>query len=111
MTDYSGQGQVVNQPAGFNANNRIADAGWQYDARGNVIKQASGETFAYDAENRVVAYCPNDGNPVNCTQTAGNNRTLYYMTAKGIGCRAADRMGRRHLCMMRRTGSCRAAGR
>ena len=83
VTNYSGQGQVANQPAGFNANNRIADGGWQYDARGNVIKQASGETFAYDAENRVVAYCPSDGNPVNCTQTAGNNRTLYYYDGEG----------------------------
>jgi YD repeat-containing protein len=84
----SGQGLSTLEPATFNANNQIADAGWSYlehgsVARGNVTQQKNGATFAYDAENRQVAYCPNDANPANCLQTAGNGRTLYYYDGDG----------------------------
>jgi RHS repeat-associated protein len=84
----SGQGLSTLEPATFNASNQIADAGWSYlehgsVARGNVTQQKNGATFAYDAENRQVAYCPNDANPANCLQTAGNGRTLYYYDGDG----------------------------
>jgi len=71
------------EPGSFNLNNKIADSGWTYDSRGNVTKQVTGETFAYDAENRQVAYCPQDANPATCTQAAGNGRTLYYYDGNG----------------------------
>ena len=83
VTSNSGQGLPLNEPAGFNTNNRITDAGWGYDGRGNVNQEPSGPTFAYDAENRQVAYCPSDASPSTCTQTAGNSRTLYYYDGEG----------------------------
>ena len=47
-----------------------------------MIQQQDGSSFAYDAENRQIAFCPNDL-PATCTQTAGNNRTLYYYDGTG----------------------------
>jgi len=84
----TGQGISPLEPGGFNTNNQIADTGWSYTEannvqRGNVAQQKGGATFAYDAENRQTAYCPNDANPANCTQTAGNGRTLYFYDGNG----------------------------
>lgn len=87
-----GQGTSPLEPGSFNTSNRIADAGWGYDSRGNVTQNKTGATFAYDAEGRQTAYCPNDANPANCTQTAGNGRTLYYYDGQGhqVMTQAAD---------------------
>jgi RHS repeat-associated protein len=91
VTDNSGQGVSTLEPASFNAANQITpictaptNSGcWYYDTRGNLTKQVTNQTFGYDAENRQTAYCPNDGNPANCVQTAGNGRTLYYYDGEG----------------------------
>jgi RHS repeat-associated protein len=44
-----GQSQLT-----FNANNRITNPGFQYDAAGNLINDGS-HTYTYDAENRLIA--------------------------------------------------------
>lgn len=35
--------------------NRISDAGWLYDNAGNITRDGVGNTYAYDAENRMTA--------------------------------------------------------
>jgi RHS repeat-associated protein len=64
VANRTGQGMSAEEPASFGSNNRIADSGWGYDARGNVTQQKTGETFAYDAENRQTFYCAS----ASCTQ-------------------------------------------
>jgi RHS repeat-associated protein len=88
----SGQGLSPLEPGGFNGNNQISDTGWQYDARGNVIQQGTGETFGYDSENRMTAYCPQDSVPANCPSNPvipsygtlnPNGQTYYFYDANG----------------------------
>src|SRR6185437_3479350 len=43
----------------FDGNNRITGAGMTYDALGNMLTDGLGNTFTYDAENRMIAA---DGN-------------------------------------------------
>lgn len=57
------------------AANRISAAGWQYDDAGNLRRAATGETVAYDAEDRQVAYCTQD--PNGCVNAPGTGRTRY----------------------------------
>jgi len=88
IVNSQGQGMSPLAPATFNFANQIADSGWSYTEgsgaqRGNVAQQPVGGTFAYDAENRQVAYCPNDASPATCTATAGNGRTLYFYDGQG----------------------------
>jgi RHS repeat-associated protein len=84
-----GQGSSSSVPTTFDSFNRIADTGWSYaeavigSGRGNVTKQPSGETFAYDAENRQVASCTADPDPANCTNVAAAGRTLYTYDGDG----------------------------
>ena len=64
--------------------NKILDAGWSYDAAGNVIGANNTQTsvsLLYDAENRQVAYCFSY-NP-NCTNTPGPGVTVYYYDGEG----------------------------
>ena len=39
--------------------------------------------MAYDAENRLVAFCPNDSPAANCLNQLGNGRTLYVYDGLG----------------------------
>src|SRR5207245_2585644 len=61
------------------SNNRIrttaTQPNWDYDSRGNIKKNELGETFLYDGENRVIAFCTND--PTGCPNASGPGRTLY----------------------------------
>jgi RHS repeat-associated protein len=64
--------------------NKIQDAGWSYDAAGNVIGASNAGTsmaIQYDAENRQVAYCY-AYNP-SCTNTPGTGVTVYYYDGEG----------------------------
>ncbi len=62
-------------------NNRITAANWEYDDTGNVTKAGTGETFAYDAENRQVSICTQD--PNGCPNAAGTGRTRYVYDGEG----------------------------
>jgi len=64
--------------------NKILDAGWSYDAGGNVIGDSntgSGFSVLYDAENRQVAYC--FSYTANCTKAPGTGVTVYYYDGEG----------------------------
>jgi RHS repeat-associated protein len=64
--------------------NKILDAGWSYDAAGNVISANNAQTsvsLLYDAENRQVASCyPYSAS---CTNTPGAGVTVYYYDGEG----------------------------
>ena len=45
------------EPGGYDNSNHISSAGWQYDARGDIVTDAVGNRFGYDAEGRQIAYC------------------------------------------------------
>ena len=64
--------------------NKIQDAGWHYDAAGNIIgANNTGTSVAvqYDAENRQVAYCYTY--TANCVNTPGPGVTVYYYDGEG----------------------------
>jgi YD repeat-containing protein len=64
--------------------NKIQDAGWSYDAAGNVIAANNAQTsvsLLYDAENRQVASCY--PYTPNCTNTPGAGVTVYYYDGEG----------------------------
>jgi hypothetical protein len=78
------------EPAGFDSNNHIlpvlADgsaAGWLYDASGHIIRDASFRTYAWDAEGRMVAFCPLETNPANCTNEWAMGQTVYSYDGEG----------------------------
>ncbi|MGI8745809.1 MAG: RHS repeat domain-containing protein [Bryobacteraceae bacterium] len=82
MSQSSNTGIVA--PVGFNASsNRITDSGWGYDQAGNLNQDLGAlASYKYDAENRLVAACANDG-PATCTNQAGAGRTLYNYDGEG----------------------------
>jgi RHS repeat-associated protein len=45
---------AICDPTISTSNNRITSSGWTYDAAGNTLTDASGQTFVYDAENKQV---------------------------------------------------------
>ena len=65
-------------------NNQILDAGWSYDAAGNIIGANNAGTsvaLLYDAEDRQVAYCY--PYTANCVNTPGPGVTVYYYDGEG----------------------------
>jgi RHS repeat-associated protein len=74
-------------------NNRINATGWSYDAagHGNVAKDPSNRTYAYDSENRMVAVCTSD--PGGCVNAVAAGRTLYEYDADGRRVRKTDATG------------------
>ena len=65
----------------FNSQNRITS--WGYDASGNILSVAAmSRTFAYDAENRQVAFCTAAGDTT-CPNSPGSGRTLYSYDGDG----------------------------
>jgi hypothetical protein len=83
VANSSRQGLSVLEPGSFNAGNQIADTGWVYDTRGNVIQQKTGETLSYDAENRLVGYCPGQPNPACCEGVFGIALPLFVYDGNG----------------------------
>jgi RHS repeat-associated protein len=74
-------GQSTQEPTAFNAANQATGSNWGYDG-GNLTKDPVA-TYAYDAENRVVAYCPQDTVAANCVPVEGNGRTIYSYDGEG----------------------------
>lgn len=72
-------GVSANPQTVFSRKNRNGDAGWLYDGRGNVTKNPLGDTFGYDAEDRMTSYCPQVAQP--CTNGVGG--TVYGYDADG----------------------------
>jgi RHS repeat-associated protein len=58
-------------------------SGWRYDCVGNIVRDLSNGTYAYDAENRQVAYCPGQWNPTLCTTTWATGNTVYSYDGEG----------------------------
>lgn len=69
----------------FDANNRITDAGFGYDNRGNLIAMPGvtvPDKFFFDAEDRQVTLCP--ATTATCPDaTPTGNRTIYAYDAEG----------------------------
>jgi RHS repeat-associated protein len=96
QTAAIGMTQSLLSPSSIDAEtNRIpTDAGdWAYDitGHGNVTKDPSNRTYAYDSENRLVAVCTSD--PGGCANSVGPGRTLYEYDADGRRVRKTDANG------------------
>lgn len=79
-------------PGTFDANNRITGpgTGWQYNSRGLLLRNTNTpawETFNYDLENRLRAFCTQTSDPGQCTFTttslAGTGKTQNYYDGEG----------------------------
>ena len=55
----------------------------RYDFAGNLTKDGLNETYAWDAEGRMVAFCPTEPNPANCTGTWQSGGTVYTYDGEG----------------------------
>jgi RHS repeat-associated protein len=85
-------------PAGFDGNNRNAPntactqedngSGWRYDCAGNLTRDSSNDTAAYDAEGRMTAYCPGQTDPTQCTAQWALGRVVYIYDGEGRRVRA-----------------------
>jgi len=68
---------------------------YQYDAAGNVTKNAQGQTFVYDAENKQITY--NNGPDINTGGASyyydGDGRRVKKVTAGGTSVFVYDAMG------------------
>jgi RHS repeat-associated protein len=94
QTAAVGMTQSLLSPSSISStNNRINATGWSYDTagHGNVTKDPSNRTYAYDSENRMVAVCTSD--PGGCVNAAGAGRTLYEYDADGRRVRKTDATG------------------
>jgi RHS repeat-associated protein len=84
VPSLTGMGPALLTPTSYNSsNNQISSSGsgWGYDSRGNISNNPAGQTFAYDSENRQVAFCTSD--PAGCPNLAGTGRTLYSYDGDG----------------------------
>jgi YD repeat-containing protein len=75
-------------PAAFDpATNRISpnngSSGWNYDPAGNLNRDISNATYAFDAEGRMTAACPNQSNPTLCTSQWATGQTVYTYDGNG----------------------------
>ena len=84
MEAESHLGFVPGRPDTFGADNRIADAGFAYDARGNLTLLPTGERYVYDGENRQVVYCASFVSEADCNNPAVTiGKTFYYYDGEG----------------------------
>ena len=67
-----GQGVSPLTPAGFTSSNRNSGSAWVYDASGNITADPGQSAYAYDAENRQIAYC------VNASTCSVSTATMSY---------------------------------
>jgi len=80
----SNLGFVLGRPDTFGADNRIADAGFAYDTRGNLALLPTGERYVYDGENRQVLYCAGFVSVADCGNWAVTiGKTFYYYDGEG----------------------------
>jgi RHS repeat-associated protein len=79
---YSNRWQQNNNPEyTFNGNNQITTSGVVYDAAGNITADGLGNTYTYDAENRVIQV---NGTPGQCSTASA----CYVYDALGQRVRA-----------------------
>jgi len=75
----SNLGLAIGRPDTFGTDNRIADAGYGYDSRGNLNLLPTGERYLYDGENRQVVYCAGFVSEADCGNPAVTlGKTFYY---------------------------------
>jgi RHS repeat-associated protein len=80
----SNLGFVLGRPDSFGADNRITDAGFGYDGRGNLALLPTGERYVYDGENRQVVYCAGFVSEADCNNPAVTiGKTFYYYDGEG----------------------------
>ena len=93
-------------PSAFGTNNRIANAGWVYDGRGNLNVAPSGFTnpdrFLYDVEDHLAAFCKQS--TACADQAAGANKTIYRYDAEGRRVKKEEPGGAEHYVRLRRDG-------
>jgi RHS repeat-associated protein len=75
-------------PAAFdNTTNRISPnngtSGWNYDLAGNLNRDSANATYAFDAEGRMTAACPNQSNPALCTNQWATGQIAYTYDGNG----------------------------
>jgi RHS repeat-associated protein len=75
-------------PTGFDpATNRIVPnggtSGWNYDLAGDINRDAAGVTYAFDADGRMAAACPNQSNPALCTNQWASGQIGYTYDGNG----------------------------
>ena len=81
MTARDGWGVPLAEPAGYGTNNRIATAGFAYDAAGNLTLAPMNDRYAYDGENRQIGHCTLDA--ALCPPLPGSGRTQYGYDGEG----------------------------
>jgi RHS repeat-associated protein len=99
----TGMGSWPQQPAGFDGNNRNTPntactqqdngSGWRYDCGGNVLRDLLNQTYAFDAENRMTAYCAGQTNPAQCTNSWTNGDVVYSYDGDGRRVQTTDASG------------------
>jgi RHS repeat-associated protein len=90
-TNYNLGGPAA--PSSFDANNRNAPntscqqgdplSGWRYDCVGNLTRDSSNATYAYDGENRQMANCPSQNNPASCSSSWASGNSVYTYDGEG----------------------------
>ncbi|HWB85160.1 MAG TPA: RHS repeat-associated core domain-containing protein [Bryobacteraceae bacterium] len=87
----------IQSPAGFDANNHnsphnglethtvcnAGNSGWCYDNAGNLVRDLSNQTYAYNADGQIVAVCPNQTDPAACTNAWNTGQIVYSYDAEG----------------------------
>ncbi len=66
-----------------NANNQITGTGFSYDAAGNMTQDGSGNTYTFDAENRIVTASGMSGGPYSYTFDGNNMRVEKANASSG----------------------------
>ena len=76
-------------PSGYDAAraNRIfpngGSTGWNYDLAGNLNRDPGNTSYAFDAEGRMTAACPNQLTPAMCTNQWATGQILYTYDGNG----------------------------
>jgi|GEM_PF-754967 len=83
----------IQSPSGFDGGNHstpnngtgpCSSTGiWCYDASGNLVRDWSNQSYAFDAEGRTVAFCPNQSSPAFCTIQWNIGQAVYTYDAEG----------------------------
>lgn len=71
------------EPGAYDSANHISSAGWQYDARGDIVRDGAGNQFGYDGEGRQVAYCAAGSGAITCDGVAAGWTVRYRYDAQG----------------------------
>jgi RHS repeat-associated protein len=101
VTTAAGGGSVLNtaQSTSYDALGRVCassetvgtnrifpnggSTGWNYDAAGNLNRDPGNVSYAFDAEGRMTAACPNNIAPSTCTNQWATGQTVYTYDGNG----------------------------